>query len=81
MAYYLIQNDIYELWSSLSEYSFRDLYDTLEYKQRDLDMDKQLVDMLLHIIYGMEQKGQKFPSSAQELYELLSNQVNLYSSL
>ncbi len=40
MAYYLIQQDIYDLWNNLSEYSWLDVYDVLEYERELLEMDE-----------------------------------------
>jgi hypothetical protein len=70
-------DDIQELWTETPHHSWKALHDTLQHhKGKAEGISDNLVDLMLQISQSFEKSGKSFPSSPQQLYDELNQQIH-----
>lgn len=72
-------NDITELWNQ-SDHNWKGLHQTLEqHRGKSAGISNTLVLEMLRIAHHEDEAGHSFPSSAQDLYNLLNQRLQASS--
>ncbi len=69
-------DDINELWQDMPSKSWSGFHQTLEeHKGKTDGISDNLINMMLPVAENMDQSGQAFPGSPEELYDVLNERV------
>lgn len=80
-AYYIQLSDAYDIWDSLSEYSWRGLYQAIiDMRGGRSHLDDSLLQNLEYVMKDYQGSSEKFPARPQELFDFFNRQTPQYVS-